>query len=172
MKTYRNRKQKRNYTRKDFNSKDGMLTRVWGPSMWHTLHTISFNYPVHPTNEDKKNYRNFILQLKYILPCGKCRDNLKMNFKQLPLKMSDMKNRETFSKYIYNLHELINKMLHKKSGLSYSQVRERYENFKARCKTRQPKAEVGCVKPLKGEKTKCVLKIVPDDENCETFQVN
>ena len=172
MKTCRNRKQKRNYTRKDFNSKDGMLTRVWGPSMWHTLHTISFNSPVHPTNEDKKNYRNFILQLKYILPCGKCRDNLKMNFKQLPLKMSDMKNRETFSKDIYNLHELINKMLHKKSGLSYSQVRERYENFRARCKTQQPKAEVGCVKPLKGEKTKCVLKIVPDDENCETFQVN
>ena len=38
-------------------------------------------------------------------------------------------------------------------------------------KTQQPKTEVGCVKPLKGEKTKCVLKIVPDDENCETFQV-
>jgi hypothetical protein len=172
MRTYRNKKQKKNYTRKDFNSKDGMLTRVWGPSMWHTLHTISFNYPVEPSIEDKKNYRNFILHLKYVLPCGKCRDNLRKNFKQLPLKMSDMRSRDTFSKYIYNLHELINTMLHKKSGLTYSDVRERYENFRARCKTQQPKTEVGCVKPLKGEKTKCVLKIVPDDENCETFQVN
>jgi len=172
MRTYRNKKQKKNYTRKDFNSKDGMLTRVWGPSMWHTLHTISFNYPVHPSAQDKKSYRNFILQLKYILPCGKCRDNLRKNFKQLPLKMNDMRTRETFSKYIYNLHELINKMLNKKSNLTYSDVRERYENFRARCKMQQPKTEVGCVKPLKGEKTKCVLKIVPDDENCETFQVN
>lgn len=172
MRTYRNKKQKKNYTRKDFNSKDGMLTRVWGPSMWHTLHTISFNYPVHPSAQDKKNYRNFILQLKYILPCGKCRDNLRKNFKQLPLKMNDMRTRETFSRYIYNLHELINKMLNKKSNLTYFDVRDRYENFRARCKTQQPKTEVGCVKPLKGEKTKCVLKIVPDDENCETFQVN
>jgi len=172
MRTHRNKKQKKNYTRKDFNSKDGMLTRVWGPSMWHTLHTISFNYPVHPSIQDKKNYRNFILQLKYILPCGKCRDNLRKNFKQLPLKMNDMRTRETFSKYIYNLHELINKMLNKNSGLTYFDVRDRYENFRARCKTQQPKTEVGCVKPLKGEKTKCVLKIVPDDENCETFQVN
>jgi len=172
MRTHRNKKQKKNYTRKDFNSKDGMLTRVWGPSMWHTLHTISFNYPVHPSIQDKKNYRNFILQLKYILPCGKCRDNLRKNFKQLPLKMNDMRTRETFSKYIYNLHELINKMLNKKSNLTYFDVRDRYENFRARCKTQQPKTEVGCVKPLKGEKTKCVLKIVPDDENCETFQVN
>ena len=29
----------------DFNSGDGMLTSVWGP-MWHTLHAVSFNYPV------------------------------------------------------------------------------------------------------------------------------
>ena len=28
-----------------------MLTSVWGPSLWHSLHTISFNYPVKPTKE-------------------------------------------------------------------------------------------------------------------------
>ena len=43
----------------DYNSGEGMLTSVWGPSMWHTLHTISFNYPVNPTEEDKKNYKIF-----------------------------------------------------------------------------------------------------------------
>ena len=47
--------------------------------------------------------------------------------------MKTMKSRETFSKYIYNLHELINTMLNKKSNLSYDDVRERYENFRARC---------------------------------------
>ena len=30
------------YSEKEFNSGDGMLTAVWGPSLWHTLHTISF----------------------------------------------------------------------------------------------------------------------------------
>lgn len=55
------------------------------------------------------------------------------NYKELPLTQKHMENRESFSRYVYNLHELINKMLHKKSNLSYCDVRERYEHFRARC---------------------------------------
>ena len=121
------------YTNKHFQSNDGMLTSVWGPGMWHYLHTMSFNYPTNPTIKDKHHYRDFVLQLKYVLPCGKCRKNLIKNFKKLPLKMSDMKNRDTFSRYIYNLHEVVNKMLGKKSNLTFEMVRERYEHFRARC---------------------------------------
>ncbi len=117
---------KKTYTDEDYQSGDGMLTTVWGPGIWHFLHTMSFNYPVNPTYEQKINYRNFVLNLKNVLPCKYCRINLTKNFKSLPIKMSDMKNRETFSKYIYSLHELVNKMLDKKSGLSYNDVRERY----------------------------------------------
>ena len=46
-----------------------MLTTVWGPSLWHTLHTISFNYPLKPTKRDKINYKRFIYQLRHVLPC-------------------------------------------------------------------------------------------------------
>ena len=42
------------FAKDDYNSPDGMLTSVWGPPMWHSLHTISFNYPIKPTNEQKK----------------------------------------------------------------------------------------------------------------------
>jgi len=125
------------FTPQDYDSPDGFLTKIWGPNLWHTLHTISFNYPVNPSQETKKKYRDFILSLKYVLPCGKCRDNFKKNIKQLPLTMSYMKNRETFSRYVYDLHEVINKMLCKKSGLSYEDVRERYEHFRARCLTKK-----------------------------------
>ena len=31
------------YNIDEFNSCDGMLTTVWGPGMWHFLHTMSFN---------------------------------------------------------------------------------------------------------------------------------
>jgi hypothetical protein len=175
-------KHKKIYSLNDYNSGDGMLTSVWGPSMWHTLHTISFNYPVDPTKNDKRNYRDYILNLKYVLPCGKCRANLKNNFKKLPLKMKHMENRETLSKYVYELHELINTMLGKKSGLSYDDVRERYEDFRARCtislkevkhksKTYKKK-ENGCTEPLYGEKSKCILRIIPNDNKQETFQIH
>jgi hypothetical protein len=176
------------YTDDDYNSNDGMLTSVWGPSMWHSLHTMSFNYPVHPSKQDKIHYLNFIHSLKWVLPCGKCRKNLRKNFQKMPLKMSDMESRLTFSKYIYRLHELINTMLGKQSGLTYETVRERYEHFRARCvkdlnairyKTRALNKtmkkefkmnEKGCIEPLYGKKTKCVLKIVPAEDKCESFQ--
>ena len=101
--------------------------------MWHYLHTMSFNYPVKPTKEDKKHYRNFILNLQNVLPCHHCRENIKNNLKIHPLQMCHLKDRNSFSRYVYKLHEIINKMLGKKSGLSYCDVRERYEHFRARC---------------------------------------
>jgi len=170
----RTRKIKRVFKKNEYSSNDGMLTSVWGPSMWHSLHAISFNYPVEPTPQNKKEYRDFILSLQYVLPCSKCRDNLKKNFKALPLTMDKMKNRETFSRYVYDLHELVNHMLGKKSGLSYEDVRERYEHFRARClpDTVPIKTENGCVEPLYGIKSKCILKIVPHDEKCETLEVD
>jgi len=85
-------------------------------------------------------------------------------------------------------------MLLKKSGLTYEEVRERYEHFRARCvksraillkkkkctlkktthtKTnKKGKKENGCTEPLYGEKSKCVLHIIPQTEKCETFQID
>jgi hypothetical protein len=172
------------YKKSDYQSGDGMLTTVWGPAMWHYLHTMSFNYPVNPTQEDKKNYRNFILNLRNVLPCKYCRINLKNNLLKKPLQMCDMKNRVTFSRYIYDLHEVINTMLKKKSGLTYTMVRERYEHFRSRCtksyrdfkklrKTRRKQnSEKGCTEPLYGEKSKCVIKIVPQTDKTETFKID
>jgi hypothetical protein len=140
---------------------------------------MSFNYPVKPTEENKKHYREFVLSLKDILPCKYCRDNFKLNIKKLPLTMDKMKNRETFSRYIYDLHELINTMLNKKSHLSYEDVRERFETFRAKCIEEKPKKtsckkkkHSGCVKPFYGKKSKCILKIVPHDKKIDTVQIH
>ena len=177
-------KKRRIFTKKDYSAGDGMITSVWGPPLWHYLHTMSFNYPVNPTVEEKKHYMNFILNLMYVLPCKYCRMNLKNNLKQLPLKMCNMKNRETFSRYVYNLHELVNKMLHKKSNLSYCDVRERYEHFRSRCTDEQPKLfkvkhnktkkkrEKGCTEPLYGKKSKCIINIVPQEEKGPSIQID
>jgi hypothetical protein len=121
----------------------------------------------------------------------------------MPLTWKCMENRDKFSMYIYKLHELINKMLDKTSGLSYNDVRERYEHFRARCsksikefekeqmeqeekekkeqeekekkeqeEKEKKEKEKGCTEPLYGEKSKCILKIVPQDTKCETFSIN
>jgi hypothetical protein len=166
----------------DFNSSDGMLTSVWGPSMWHSLHTISFNYPINPRLDQKKNYFKFFMSLKHILPCKYCRDNYKKNIKSVPLNMNTMKNRHTLSLWLYNLHEEINKMLNKKSNLSFDDVRNRYEIFRSRClstkklkkpkKTKKKIKELGCINPLYGQKSKCVINIVPKNKKCNTFNID
>jgi hypothetical protein len=151
---------------------------------------MSFNYPVNPSKEDKKNYQGFVLNLQNILPCKYCRQNLQKNFKANPLTMADMANRDRFSRYIYKLHEMVNKLLGKKSGLSYCDVRERYEHFRSRCtldekpklfdfskvktlkKGKKKEIEKGCTEPLYGKKAKCIIKIVPQDEKCKTLQID
>lgn len=60
-----------------YNSKDGMMTAIWGPPMWHFLHTMSFNYPIVPSPDDMKNYREFVYSLQNVLPCRYCRENFK-----------------------------------------------------------------------------------------------
>jgi hypothetical protein len=82
-----------------------------------------------------------------------------------------MKSRETFSRYIYELHEVVNSMLGKKSGLSYSEVRETYEHFRARCGG-DTTTETGCVVPYQGKKKKYILRIVPQSKRCKTFSVD
>lgn len=189
-KNNKNKTVKKTYSKNDYASGDGFLTSVWGPMMWSYLHTMSFNYPVNPTADDKKHYRDFIISLQYVLPCKYCRMNLANNFKKKPIQPCHMENRDAFSRYIYDLHETVNKMLKKKVHLTYCEVRDRYENFRARCTQETPtifsfkqisdvnatnnseKKEKGCTVPLYGKKSKCIIKIVPQEEKQETFQMD
>ena len=171
---------KRVFSKNHFKSGDGMLTGIWGPSLWHYLHTISFNYPIHPTARHKIKYKQFINNLKYTLPCKHCRDNIVKNLKNKPLTHADLKSRETFSRFIYDLHERINRQLGKKSGLTYCDVRERYEHFRARCTkkykkfnfTKKYKKHKGCTESLYGKKAKCIMKIVPQSVKCKTLTID
>jgi hypothetical protein len=164
------------FSSKDYNSGDGMCTTIWGPPLWHVLHTISFNYPIKPSKDEMKYYYEFYNNLKNILPCRICRDNLVNNFKQLPLTFSVLASRDSLSRWVYNLHELINKMLGKTSYLSYDEVRDRYEHFRSRCLTNREQVaknhETGCIEPLYGVKSKCILNIVPRSSNKNTFKID
>lgn len=160
------------FNKEDYDSKDGFLTYVWGPSMWMSLHIVSMNYPCYPTRQQKKQYKSFFDSLQNILPCGKCRDNLKNNLKNTKYGMTVFQNRDTLTKWVYDLHCNINTMLGKKNVVSFEDVRNIYENFRARCSLKSPirgggksktkkKRELGCTVPVSGMKSQCILNIVP-----------
>jgi hypothetical protein len=75
---------------------------------------------------------------------------------------------------------MVNKMLNKKSGLTYTDVRERFEHFRSRCTKEKPKVfqfnktkkEKGCTEPLYGKKSKCVINIVPQEDRRATLKID
>ena len=170
------------FSSKDYRSGDGMLTAVWGPALWHTLHTISFNYPVDPTPEQKEDYYQYFRYLQKVLPCGYCRDNISKNYKKLRFGKHIFKNRDTLARWVYNLHVHVNKMLGKCTKHNYTQVRDMYEHFRARCRSKKTprktrkgtskRRDKGCVNPLHGVKSKCVLRIVPKNCRSCTFSMD
>jgi hypothetical protein len=88
-----------------------MNQNIWGPHMWFTLHTISFNYPLYPTNEEKKHYTSFIESLKYVIPCGTCKKNFKRTLKHLPLQLN---SRQEFVYWLIDIHNEVNSLTGKK----------------------------------------------------------
>ncbi len=162
-----------------FNSNDGIMTGIWGPSLWHTLHCIGSNFPVNPTPEDKKHYASWLMLCGKVLPCRYCRENFPENLRKAGFGPDALRNREAFNKFIYRLHREVNTMLGKKTPLSFRDVQERYEAFRSRCLTDDQKAalerrnlELGCTEALHGQKGKCTISIVPKSSERPTFHVD
>lgn len=137
----------------NWNSPEGMITKIWGPMIWHYLHTLSFNYPVEPTQKQKKDYSMLIFSIGRTLPCKFCRQNFEQNIKDVPLNSYALKNRDTFSRWMYRFHSHINKMLGKKTDITYKKVREKYNSYRASScsemttrtiKSKVKKSEKGC----------------------------
>ncbi len=47
-----------------------------GRSTWKFLHTFAEGYPNEPSEEEKKNIKDFFNIFKKVYPCKKCRSNL------------------------------------------------------------------------------------------------
>ena len=169
----------------DFDSKNGFLTSVWGPSLWFVLHIISLNYATAPSVRQRREYQAFFDSLKHVLPCGICRENLGKNLKCTGYGPHVFKNRATLSKFVHKLHNCVNGMLGKdKCEMSYHDMRKMYENFRARCSLthssknsskrgrKHSAGEGGCTDPVTGVKSKCTLRIVPIDYCANSMEID
>ena len=65
------------------NMKMNFKPKIWGGSLWKSLHTISLSYPLTPTSADKKTYKNFFENIGDILPCEKCQGNYSRHLKEI-----------------------------------------------------------------------------------------
>lgn len=68
----------------------------WGKSGWIFLNSIALTYK----QEYKEKYRQFILQLPWILPCKSCGYNLNKNINKLD---DALESKEAFIKWLINV---------------------------------------------------------------------
>ena len=102
--------------------------KVWGPHYWFTLHTIALTYPEKPNETVKKKYYDFIQNLPLFIPIenmGNFFSNLLDTYPVTPY----LDSRESFIKWMYFIHNRVNKELdYKQISLSES-LEEYYKNY-------------------------------------------
>jgi hypothetical protein len=133
------------------NKNNGLITKIWGPAMWTALHSISFGYPIKPTDEQKKDFMNFFILVGDILPCKYCRDSYKKFIASgcAKLTYNVMTNRESFTRWLYLLHNAVNNKLGVNYGVSYDDIVIKYESYRAKCsKSKTGIKLTGCIMPL------------------------
>ena len=104
-----------------------MDPEVWGPKLWFVIHTFALNYPDNPTYEDKRVMEEFFNNLKYSIPCNKCRVHYRQRLQRDPI-INYLDNRQSLFKYTIDLHNQVNKSLGKKI-YSYEEVNNYYLNL-------------------------------------------
>jgi hypothetical protein len=149
----------------------GMQTRVWGPAGWLFLHSIAQNYPWKPTPEQQSNYLIFFKHVGNVLPCRYCRESYQKFAKSLNIET--MKDRKSVVKWLYLIHQKVNKKLGIKDCYSLKQVWDKYESFRSKCTKSEPEKKVkpkkGCLDPMKGLRKKCVINVVDVDVDGNSF---
>jgi len=133
------------------NVNNGLITKIWGPHQWIAFHCIIAGYPINPTDEQKKTYKEYFINLGKVLPCRYCRDSYAQFIQSGDSKLNDycMKNRYTLKKWGFNLHNAVNNKLGIDYGVTFDDYNSKYEAFRAKCTKNKTKTKVkGCVVPL------------------------
>ena len=104
-----------------------MNPKIWGPGAWTLLHSIIFNYPDNPSQQDKNEYTDFFYALANVLPCTNCQNNFKKNLNNLPIKFY-LNSKHTLTKWLFEIHNIINQDTKKKT-ITFKQFKKIYKNM-------------------------------------------
>ena len=126
---------------------NGMMTKIWGQPGWIFNHTVTFGYPIEPDEEKREQYRRYFLSLGDVLPCRYCRESYQQFVTTGDTALTDeaLTNRETLTHWFFRIHEAVNKKLGIDYGITYEDLVDKYESFRAMCGKSDTK---GCTVPL------------------------
>lgn len=86
--------------------------KIWGPHYWFFLHTIAMSYPVHPNAVTKKKYYDFVQNIPLFIPVESMAGEFSKLLDQYPVQPY-LDNKESFIRWMWFIHNKINKKLEK-----------------------------------------------------------
>ena len=99
---------------------------VWGPKLWTSIHYIALGYSSNPTEDERKNYRTFFMDLGNVIPCHKCSVNYKKHLKEIPIN-DYLSNNDRLFEWTVLIHNIVNKENGKKE-YSVKEAKDYYLN--------------------------------------------
>ena len=104
-----------------------MESKIWGPSAWIFLHSITLNYPENPTQKDKKEYKSFFYSLSNILPCKVCQINYKNNLIKYPIDKY-LNSKKNMVYWLILIHNEVNRECGKKQ-FTYTEAIKNFDKL-------------------------------------------
>ena len=86
--------------------------KIWGPHYWFFLHTIAMSYPIHPNAVTKKKYYDFVQNIPLFIPVESMAGEFSKLLDQYPVQPY-LDNKESFIRWLWFIHNKINKKLEK-----------------------------------------------------------
>ena len=102
---------------------------LWGPHLWKFMHYLTLSYPDNPNIDEQNKFRNFFTMIGQYLPCEKCRVNYKTNIQTLPLTDVVLSSRNNLIKWLFDLHNIVNKETGK-TQITFDKFNDIYLNNK------------------------------------------
>ena len=104
-----------------------MEPNIWGKHAWIFLHSVSMNYPDNPSNQDRKNYKDFFENLRFILPCEVCKKHYAQHIQRNPIEPS-LHSKRKLVEWVIDVHNQVNISLNKPT-MTYDQVINLYKKI-------------------------------------------
>jgi len=91
--------------------RNGIEPKIWGKSIWETLHYVSMDYPEIPSPLEIARFFAFFESLMTVLPCETCREHYEAYWKAHPI--ANALTTGTLKQWVLDLHNAVNRRLGK-----------------------------------------------------------
>ena len=82
--------------------------RIFGPTVWQTLHVLAACYPEHANRDRQRHCRRFMFALSYMLPCRHCAKHFREYLRKNDLRGA-VCARESLVSFLVNGHNFVSR---------------------------------------------------------------